>query len=477
MRLSTLIASLFAVQILAFPFEACKGDKGRKPDGSRSGSRGNKPGGVGGGGGGAGGGGGRRNTSHPTNGSTPMNGQHRNVLYVTNWSIYGAGYNPDNIPIDKITHVLYAFADILPNGTVVSSDPWADTGKSFGKDKVSEPGNNAYGLVKQLYMKKMANRQLKVIMSIGGYNWSPKFAPVIANEKLRANFVASSVTMVADFGLDGLDVDYEYPNTTETIANTVKLLSELRTGLDQYSVKYANGYHFTLGFAAPAGPQNYAKLDFKGMDKSLDFWSLMAFDFAGSWENTTGHQSNVFTSKKTPLSTRASIDKAVKDYTKAGIPAQKINLGMPLYGRAFSNTKGMGQSYRGLPNGTLAQPGIFVYKDLPRPGCRVVWDNVVKATYSYDNRTQQLVSYDDLKSALYKQEYIKKKKLGGAMFWEASGDKMGDESIVRNMADWMGKLDRSKNLISYPVSKYDNIRNNMKGRNATSNTAKPTGPK
>lgn len=114
MRLSTLIASLFAVQILAFPFEACKGDEGRKPDGSR----GNKPGGVGGDGGGAGAGGGRRNASHPTNGSTPMNGQHRNVLYVTNWSIYGAGYNPDNIPIDKITHVLYAFADILPNGTV-----------------------------------------------------------------------------------------------------------------------------------------------------------------------------------------------------------------------------------------------------------------------------------------------------------------------------------------------------------------------
>ncbi|KAH0439683.1 chitinase 1 [Colletotrichum camelliae] len=477
MRLSTLIASLFAVQVLASPFEACKGDKGRKPDGSPGGSRGNKPGGVGGGRGGAGGGGGRGNASHPTNGSTPANGQHRNLLYVTNWSIYGAGYNPDDIPIDKITHVLYAFADIQANGTVVSSDPWADTGKSFGKDKTSEPGNNAYGLVKQLYMKKMANRQLKVIMSIGGYNWSPKFAPVIANEKLRANFVASSVKMVADFGLDGLDVDYEYPNTTETSANTVKLLSELRTGLDQYSAKYANGYHFTLGFAAPAGPQNYAKLDFKGMDKSLDFWSLMAFDFAGAWENTTGHQSNVFTSKKTPLSTRASIDKAVKDYTKAGIPARKINLGMPLYGRAFNNTKGMGQSYRGLPNGTLAQPGIFVYKDLPRPGARVVWDSVVKATYSYDNRTQQLVSYDDLKSALYKQEYIKKKKLGGAMFWEASGDKMGDESIVRNMADWMGKLDRSRNLISYPVSKYDNIRNNMKGSNTTSNTAKPTGPK
>ncbi|KAF9878725.1 chitinase 1 [Colletotrichum karsti] len=458
MRLSITLVFLLAALGLAVPFEECKPGAGKDP----TTPKGRKPSGSSG----------RKPSNGRGNATTTVNGRHRNVLYVTNWSIYGAGYNPDNVPIDKITHVLYAFADIQPNGTVVSGDPWADTGKPFAKDNPSEPGHNAYGLVKQLYMKKMANRQLKVILSIGGYNWSPKFTPVIADDKLRANFVASSVKMVADHGFDGLDVDYEYPNTTEKSNNTVKLLSELRKGLDQYSAKYANGYHFTLGFAAPAGPQNYAKMDFKGMDKSLDFWSLMGFDFAGSWENTTGHQSNVYTSKKNPLSTRASIDQAVNDYTKAGIPATKINLGMPLYGRAFNGTKGMGKSYRGLPNGTLDQAGIWSYKDLPRPGSRVIWDNVVKATYSYDNATQQLVSYDDLKSALYKQEYIKKKKLGGAMFWEASGDKLGDESIVRNMATWMGKIEHSKNLISYPVSKYDNIRNNMKGSNATNTSGR-----
>ncbi|TDZ53972.1 Endochitinase 1 [Colletotrichum trifolii] len=407
-------------------------------------------------------------------GQSRSNTQHRNLLYVTNWSIYGAGYDPDNIPIDTVTHVLYAFADIKANGTVISSDPWADTGKPFPKDNPKEPGNNAYGLVKQLYMKKMANRYLKTVLSVGGYSWSPKFVPVAADQELRANFVKSTVKLVADQGWDGVDIDWEYPNTTESNANCVKLLAELRTGLDEYSAKHAQGYHFTLGFPAPAGPQNYAAFDFKAMDKSLDYWSLMAFDFAGAWENTTAHQSNVYVSKKNPSSTKASIEKAVNDYTRAGIPPNKINLGMPLYGRAFSNTKGMGKPYSGLPNGTL-EPGIWLYKDLPRPGARVHWDGVVKATYSYDNSTQQVVTYDDLKSALFKQGYINERNLGGAMYWEAAGDKTGDQSIVRNMAMWMGKLEKSMNLLSYPVSQYDNIRTNMGTNIANSSTS--SGPK
>ncbi|UQC75004.1 chitinase 1 [Colletotrichum lupini] len=396
------------------------------------------------------------------NDSTAKQG-HRNLLYVTNWGIYGAGYHPDSLPIEDITHVLYAFADITSNGTVVSSDPWADTGKPFGNESTTEPGHNADGLVKQLYLKKMANRNMKVILSIGGYNWSPKFEPVAADKFRRATFVSSAINLMADFGMDGIDIDYEYPNTTEKNQNCVKLLSELRTGLDDFSKGNAGGYHFTLGFPAPAGPQNYKAFDFQEMDKSLDFWSLMAFDFAGAWENVTGHQSNVFRSKRNPQSTKASVERAFEDYIEeGGISPAKINLGMPLYGRAFGNTKGLGKSYSGLPNGALGQAGIYLYKDLPRPGATVHWDSAVKATYSYNNATRELVTFDNIRSAKYKQAYIKKKKLGGAMFWEATGDKAGDESLVRSMAKGMGKHEKSQNLLWYPTSQYDNIRNGMK---------------
>ncbi|KXH67386.1 chitinase 1 [Colletotrichum salicis] len=406
-------------------------------------------------------------TGRPCGKNSTVKQGHRNLLYVTNWGIYGARYNPDNLPVKDITHVLYAFADIKPNGTVASSDPWADTGKPFGNESTTEPGPNAHGLIKQLYLKKMTNRNMKVILFIGGYNWSPKFGPVAADKYRRATFVSSAIKLMADFGMDGIDIDYEYPNTTEKNQNYVKLLSELRLGLDDFSAKNAGGYHFTLGFPAPAGPQNYKAFDFQAMEKSLDFWSLMAFDFAGAWENVTGHQSNVFRRKRNPQSTKASVERAFEEYVEeGGVSPAKINLGMPLYGRAFSNTKGLGKSYSRLPNGTLGQAGIYLYKDLPRPGATVNWDSVVKATYSYNNVTRELVTFDYMRSAKYKQAYIKRKKLGGAMFWEATGDKAGDESLVRSMAKGMGKLEQSQNLLSYPTSQYDNIRNGMK-RNST----------
>ncbi|OHW89580.1 chitinase 1 [Colletotrichum incanum] len=400
-------------------------------------------------------------------GNSTTKRSHRNLLYVTNWGIYGAGYSPDNIQSKDISHVLYAFADIRPNGTVVSSDPWADTGKPFGNDIIQEPGRNAYGLVKQLYLKKMANRNMKVILYIGGSNWSPKFAPVASNDARRANFVSSAIKLVTDWGMDGVDLNWEYPNTNETNTNCVKMLTDLRKGLDDYSAMHANGYHFTLSFPAPAEPQNYRPFNFKAMDKPLDFWSLMAFDFAGSWENTTGHQANVYRSRSKPLSTKASIERAVEDCINGGVAPWKINLGMPLYGRAFSNTHGLGKPYHGQPNGSLDQPGIWLYKDLPRPGANVYWDNAAKATYSYNNFTRQLVSFDDMKNAKYKQGYIKKKGLGGAMFWEATGDKSGRQSLVHSMATSMGRLEKSKNLLSYPISQYDNIRDGMKS-NVTS---------
>ncbi|KAM0573071.1 Endochitinase 1 [Verticillium nonalfalfae] len=390
----------------------------------------------------------------------PASQGHRNVLYVTNWGIYGANYQPDQIPADKITHINYAFANIQDDGTVFSADPWADTQKGFPGDNTTEPGNNAYGLVKQIYQKKIENRGLKVLLSIGGWTWSPKFPPIVADDKKRAQFVASAVKLITDWGMDGIDVDWEYPNTPALNKQCVILFQELRQALDEYSAKHANGYHFLLTFAAPAGPQNYGAFDFAAMDKNLDYWSLMAYDFAGSWDNTTGHASNVFPNPFNPTSTKFSINKALDDYIKGGVAPGKFNLGIPLYGRGFNNTDGMGKPYHGVPVDSLGNQGTLTYKYLPLPGAKVEFDPIAQGTYSYDSKTRQLYSFDDIKSAGVKTDYLQFRGLGGAMYWEASGDKTGDESIVSYVAKKIG-LEKSQNLVWYPVSQYDNIRGNL----------------
>jgi hypothetical protein len=114
------------------------------------------------------------------------------------------------------------------------------------------------------------------------------------------------------------------------------------------------------------------------------------------------------------------------------VPADKIVLGMPLYGRAFTNTTGSGQPFQGVGEGSW-ESGVWDYKDLPRPGAQEHYDKESGATYSYDNNSKTMISYDTLDMAKRKVQYIKEKRLGGAMWWELSGDKQDNGSIVKNV--------------------------------------------
>ncbi|KAK3905797.1 glycoside hydrolase [Staphylotrichum tortipilum] len=404
------------------------------------------------------------NASAPfANSTVKSSSGYRNALYFTNWGIYGANYQPQQLPADKITHVLYAFADIAPDGEVKSSDSYADLEKHYPTDSWNDQGENAYGCVKQLYLLKKKNRQLKTLLSIGGWTYSPKFAPVAATEAGRNRFCDSAVTLLKDWALDGLDIDWEYPSSPSQAQDFVLLLRTCRAALNAYAAANAPGHHFLLTIAAPAGPQNFQTLDLPAMDPLLDAWHLMAYDYAGSWDSTTGHQANLFVDPNNMVATKFSTEAAVKGYVDGGVPVGKIVLGMPLYGRAFENTTGMGKPYNGVGEGSI-QPGIWLIKDLPRQGgATEVYDDVAGASYSFDEGKGELVSYDTVGSVKKKVEYLRGKGMGGAVFWEAAGDKQGEGSLVGEVAAGLGGLETGGNWLGYGASRYENIRKGMPG--------------
>ncbi|KAK4034506.1 glycoside hydrolase [Parachaetomium inaequale] len=381
---------------------------------------------------------------------------YKNIVYFTNWGIYGRNYQPDQLPATQLSHVLYAFANLRSTGEVFLSDTYADTDKHYPGDSWNDIGTNVYGCAKQLFLLKKSHRQLKTLLSIGGWTYSPTFPAAASTPATRALFASSAVRLLADLGFDGLDIDWEYPANPNEAANFLLLLQAVRSALDAYAAQHAPGYRFLLTIASPAGPSNYAHLPLAEISRTIDFFNLMAYDYAGPWSAVSAHQANLFPvtpNATTPFST----DAAVSAYLAAGVPPAKIVLGMPIYGRSFANTAGLGQSYQGVGQGSWEQ-GVWDYKVLPRPGAEVVYDAVAGATYSYDAAAREMVSFDTVDMVVRKVGYLKGKGMGGSMFWEASADRVGEGSLMGASFGALGGVEQGGNLLSYPDSRYDNVR-------------------
>ncbi|OZJ02116.1 hypothetical protein BZG36_04733 [Bifiguratus adelaidae] len=384
--------------------------------------------------------------------------------YFVDWAIYARNYNVVDVArqSDKLTHILYAFANLQQDGKVILGDAWADTDKHFdasltvdGKgDSWNDSGDNLYGNFKQFLLLKKQARHLKVSLSIGGWTWSTNFSAVAADPAKRHVFVSSAMEMLINFGLDGIDIDWEYPKDANDAENYVRLLYDMRYALDNLAQQQQTS-RYLLSCALPAGASNYNLLKLKEMDRYLDIFYLMAYDFHGSWDQVSGHQANLYGGD-------VSVDKAVSDYIARGVPPHKIVMGCPMYGRAFSNTDGLGRPFSGIPQGSWEQ-GVYDYKVLPKDGAQVMHDPQSGATYSYHAGNRELVTYDTVDNILAKADYINQRQLGGAMFWELSGDApSGPTSLLDAIhRGFHGAIDTTPNHLNWTGSKYANVKNGL----------------
>lgn len=290
---------------------------------------------------------------------------YRSVAYMGNWDIYARKFTAQDIPVDALTHIIYAFATIEASGEVVLSDLYADVGA--GNAGSSMAGKNATlgGTLGQLFALKQEHRNLKVLLSVGGWSYGYKFAGWVSTDEGLSTFAKSAVQLVNNLGLDGLDIDWEYPASQTDADRFVQLLKMVRKEAQSARALDLHETAFVLSVACPAGPDHYRLWNISEMAEHVDFWNLMAFDYAGSWDTVSGHQANIHKSTTDPSSTPLSTDEAVQYYLDNGVDADKLLLGIPLYGRAFLHTQGPGQPYQGIgvQNGDGSwEDGVWDYK-------------------------------------------------------------------------------------------------------------------
>ncbi|KAF9066642.1 glycosyl hydrolases family 18-domain-containing protein [Rhodocollybia butyracea] len=411
------------------------------------------------------------------------------VAYFTNWE-------PTDIIPSTLSHILYAFADVSPDtGAISLTDPYADEQKHFPMDSWSDTGNNLYGCLKQMYLLKLANRNLKVLLSIGGWTYSQAgHFDFVTDPPNRATFVAQAVSLIENFGFDGMqatltfDLDYEYPMNTEQGQGFSDLITELRTAFDNLAAQKGDSVPYQLTAAVSANASDYQWLNIPQIDQALTYWNLMSYDYAGSWLTWADNQANLFDGQRTGINT----DMAVNGYVAAGASINKINMGIPIYGRAFENTANIGSPYNGIGPGTY-EAGVYQYKVLPILGASVFENTTDVTSYSYNPITEELVSYDTPNIVKLKARYINDNGLAGAMYWDLirqsshlctygfvsknPQDTAGvSTSLVQNVLTQFSSLDQTLNHINFPNSVWTNIANNMGGSSTTTSIgASPTG--
>ncbi|MET3136112.1 chitinase [Undibacterium sp. GrIS 1.2] len=414
-----------------------------------------------------------------------------------------AGFPVSRITAQKaamLTHINFSFMNINPAGE-------CDLGEGIDRDKAAQ-------VFADLMALKRRNHNLRVLFSLGGWAYSNDSSPTVgryrdaaANAEHRQQLARSCIALMKRYDFDGIDIDWEYPRQQDA-ENFVALLAEIRRQLTiENKTRGQKKAQLTIAGAGDAGNLTRYYVQLPAIVAQLDYINLMTYDLNGVWQKQTNHNAHLFGDTSEPMMANPlreqkftpdlspaklkerfpsplanTVDAAVQLYLQAGIPANKIVLGVPFYGRAFFNVEpknhGLYQAfvtesaeiYQGDPAlltgcDTCTQrkePRMASYAEIQTMlaghfGYMRYFSDQTKVPWLWQPEQHIFVSYDDEQSLSYKTAYIKQQGLAGAMFWHLAQDdekasllRTLDRSLNHDQACKAAKLDLMGG-VHYPV--------------------------
>ncbi|UNO39916.1 glycoside hydrolase family 18 chitinase [Streptomyces sp. MST-110588] len=366
----------------------------------------------------------------------PPTGDKVKLGYFTEWGVYDRNYHVKNLVTSgsaaKLTHINYAFGNVQ-GGRCTVGDAYAATDKAYTADQSVDGVADTWdqplrGNFNQLKKLKAKYPHIKVLWSFGGWTWSGGFTDAVKNP---AAFADSCYQLVNDprwAGLfDGIDLDWEYPNACGLSCDSSgpaafsEMLKAMRAKFGKQLVTAA-----ITADASDGGKID--KADYAGGAQYADWYNVMTYDFFGAWDKTGP------TAPHSPLTSYPGIpkqdfntDAALQKLKAKGVPAKKLLIGIGFYGRGWTGVT------QDAPGGTATGPapgkyeaGIEDYKVL-KSSCPAT--GTVAGT-AYARCGSNWWSYDTPATITGKMGYAKKQGLGGAFFWEFSGDTADGELMT-----------------------------------------------
>ncbi|RSM76626.1 chitinase [Amycolatopsis sp. WAC 01375] len=384
-------------------------------------------------------------TSNPptTTTSNPNPGAKKNLGYFVQWGVYGRNYHVKNIHTSgsaaKLTHINYAFGNVTNGSCSANDDTYADYDKFYDAgssvDGVADSwdAGSLRGNFNQLRKLKKMYPGLKVLWSFGGWTWSGGFGQASKNP---AAFAESCYKLIKDPRwadvFDGIDIDWEYPNACGLTCDTSGPAA-IKNVAQALRTKFGSSFLVTAAITADASSGGKLDVaDYGPASAYFDWYNVMTYDFFGAWaaQGPTAPHSPLTSYPGIPQQGFNS-DDAIQKLKAKGVPASKLLLGIGFYGRGWTGVTqdAPGGTATGAAPGTY-EAGIEDYKILKNscPSTGTI------AGTAYAKCGNNWWSYDTPATINGKMGWTKNQGLGGAFFWELSGDTSNGElvSAMRN---------------------------------------------
>lgn len=321
---------------------------------------------------------------------------------------WDTGLASGEIGFSRFTHLAHAFASPTPDGAIGVVEPAAARA-------LTSPAHAA---------------GVKVILSLGGGGaGSDHFAAIMADGAKADRWIGESVAFVEAGGYDGIDCDWEFPQTKVDAANLVKLVAAYRTRLP----------HTLLSMAVNASDWYGRWFDHAALLPLFDFLNVMTYDFHGPWGDHAGHNSPLHPAPGDPdgAGMNCAAGMAYWNVTKR-FPREKLLLGIPCYGRSFLVPRLHLPTREASPRTYL---GYNAVRKLLAEGWRREWDAAAAVPYLVKDGVAEVISYEDEESAELKGRWAREQGYRGIFFWEVSQDADRGRHVLVEAAR-QGFLDR-----------------------------------